>query len=736
MLQYLNGNQDFDNSGLILFLFKWWKALLIIALIAAVASIFFSSPLFITPKYKSTVIMFPVATNSVSKVLISQTAGVKEDILGFGEEEQAEQLLQILNSNMIRDRIIEKYNLIGHYNIKQHSKFKYTRLYNEYENNIKFRRTEYMAVKVTVLDRDAQMAADIANDIAILVDSVKNAMQKERAQKAFEIVEKEYLHLEKEVQIIVDSLKVLGRMGVNDYERQSEVLNEQLALAIRSNDRVSTRVIQEKLDIISEYGGNFMSLKNALEFKTEQLTLLKAKYQEAKMDAEQDLPQKFVVNRAYKAERKSYPIRSLIIVVSVLSSILLAIIAILILENLNALDFKKKKIPRFNLGLISARKEREERPVEGSPPKITGDQTEEKGKQQEIEQKKKEKEIKETPKATIKQTENKMENYFDNRNLIQLLLKWKIHLAVIVGVAAFLAIIFSSPAFITPKFKSYAILYPANVSEYSDESETEQMLQIMQAQDIKDSIIKKFDLAKHYDLNPDYKYFRSAINYEYGQNVSINKTPYDAVTIEVLDKDPQIACDMVNAIIHYYNKKVQKLHKSKYFEVMIMYQGLLSEKRAKIDSIKQRLYQVSYENGILSYEHTSDHVMAGYLKTIMGSDKSNINQPEVLRLKENLEKYGGEVISLIELIRHEARTYTDFETEYEDVWRFYNAEMTYSNVITEPFPSDKKAYPVRWLIVMITVVVTFFLSAITVLILENYKFVFGTSGKGSRESDQ
>jgi hypothetical protein len=167
-----------------------------------------------------------------------------------------------------------------------------------------------------------------------------------------------------------------------------------------------------------------------------------------------------------------------------------------------------------------------------------------------------------------------------------------------------------------------------------------------------------------------------------------------------------------------------------------MYRGLLAEKREKIDSIKQRLYQVSYENGILSYEQTSDHVMAGYLKTIMGADKSNINQKEVLRLKENLERYGGEVISLIELIRHEARTYTDFESEYEDAWRFYNAEMTYSNVITEPFPSDKKSYPVRWLIVMITVVVTFFLAAIAVLILENYKFVFGTSGKESRESDQ
>lgn len=341
MIKQLNGDKDFDNSALILFLYKWRKPLIIITLAALVSSIIFSSSYFITPKFKSTVIMFPVATNSVSKVLMSQNSGVKEDILGFGEEEQAEQMLQILNSNLIRDRIVSKYKLMEHYGIEEDSKYKFTRLYKEYENNIKFRKTEYLAVKVTVLDKDPAMAADIANDIAALVDSVKNRMQKERARKAFEIVEKEYLQLQGEVQQVVDSLRVLGTMGVNDYERQSEVLNQQLAIAIRNNDRNGARELQQRLDLIGKYGGTYLSLKNALEFKTEQLTLLKTKYQEAKVDAEQDLPQKFVVNSAYKAERKSYPIRSLIVIVAVFSAFFLTILVILILENISKIDLKK-----------------------------------------------------------------------------------------------------------------------------------------------------------------------------------------------------------------------------------------------------------------------------------------------------------------------------------------------------------------------------------------------------------
>ena len=341
MIKQLNWNKDFDSTNLIFFLVKWRFPLIIVTGLAILAAIIFSSSFFITPEYKSTVIMFPVSTNSVSKVLISQSAGMKEDILGFGEDEQAEQMLQILNSNMIRDRMIQKFNLMEHYGIDPTSNYKFTKLYSRYDDNVKFRRTEFMAVKVTVFDSDPQMAADMANTIAALVDSAKNQMQQLRAYKAFQIVETEYNDLKAEVDNIVDSLRSLGELGVNDYERQSGVLNEQLAIAIASNNRSAIDALNKKLDVIGKYGGNYLSLKNALEFKTEQLTLLKAKYQEAKVDYEQQLPQKFIVNTAYKAERKSYPIRWIIVVVSGFSAFFLTLLIVMVVENISRLELKK-----------------------------------------------------------------------------------------------------------------------------------------------------------------------------------------------------------------------------------------------------------------------------------------------------------------------------------------------------------------------------------------------------------
>jgi uncharacterized protein involved in exopolysaccharide biosynthesis len=339
-------SEDFDSSGLVVFLYKWRKPLFLVIVATLFISWFFSGPWFITPQYKSTVILFPASSNSVSKSLLAEQTGKGQDIMAFGEDEQAEQLLQILNSNKLRDRIIRKFNLMDHYDIDTTSSYKNSLLYKEYERNISFRRTEYMAVQITVFDKDPQTAADLANKIAELLDSTKNEMQHQRAIQGFKIVEAEYNQLQADVNKIVDSLVSLGNLGVNDVEYQSQVLNQQMAIAIMNGNRNAITQLQKKLDVLGKYGGVYMSLKNSLEFKTDQLTALQRRYKEAKVDAEDNLPQKFIVNDGYKAEKKSYPVRWLIVLVSVFVTLFLAIIIIIILEKISAYNAHKK----FNVG--------------------------------------------------------------------------------------------------------------------------------------------------------------------------------------------------------------------------------------------------------------------------------------------------------------------------------------------------------------------------------------------------
>lgn len=342
MNKQITDSTNFNSTNFIVFLWQKRMILIGLTLTAAVLAAIFSAPFFITPKFKSSVVLIPTSTNSISKALLGITQDYKQDLLQFGEEEHAEQLLQILNSSKIRDRVVQKYDLMKHYDIEKDSKYKRTLLNKEYESNIKYRRTENMAVEITVLDIDPDTAALIANDIADLLDSLKSNMQKERAYRGFEIVKQEYELLRSDIQFKEDSLTKLREFGVHDYETQAEMINRQLAIEIAKNPNSSAvKALDNKLSVLAKYGGPYVSLRDGLEYEKKLLVEVKEKYNQSKIDAMEELPQTFKVDSAYPAEKKSYPVRWLIVLVASVSTFLLTIFLLILIDSLKDVKFKK-----------------------------------------------------------------------------------------------------------------------------------------------------------------------------------------------------------------------------------------------------------------------------------------------------------------------------------------------------------------------------------------------------------
>lgn len=327
-----------ESVNLLEFLFQNRKKLILITILGALLSI--GASLLIDDKYKGVVVLYPSATNSISKALLSDTYGGKADILEFGEEEQAEQLLQILNSAAIRDEIIKKYDLMNHYEIDSTDKYKRTKLFKEYEDNISFKRNEYMAVEIEVFDTDPQMAANIANDISELLDSAKTVIHKSRAIKGFKIVEKQYNQLKKEIGVMEDSLSAIMSKGVLDVQSQSEVFSQEYAKALIEGKKSAANEIDEKLQTISKYGAKHIALSEVLENERKQLSEIKAKYEEAKVDAFEKIPNFFRTEKAYAPEKKSKPVRSIIVIVSTLATFLLATFLLIVLEQFKQLGRK------------------------------------------------------------------------------------------------------------------------------------------------------------------------------------------------------------------------------------------------------------------------------------------------------------------------------------------------------------------------------------------------------------
>ncbi len=288
-----NKDYNFNSMDLIRFMFKHKWPIIMVTLIAAIASVIVSYT--ITPKYKSSVILYPKTQVSVSHALTTAELIDPDDhIMNFGDEEATEQLIQTLYSEEIRLAIIEKFDLFHHYNIDASGEYPMTRLHEEFTDNIRFKKTEYQAVQIEVMDADPQMAANIANEIASLLDKTLNRMQNDVAIEILKVVESEYNNLLSEIDQLEKSLKTI------------------------TNKKDDPR---------------YISLSEQLLNENKRLSDLKSKLVEARVNASQDLPRKFIVAKAYAAEKKSYPVRWLICVVSTLSAFVFAILMMLFIER-------------------------------------------------------------------------------------------------------------------------------------------------------------------------------------------------------------------------------------------------------------------------------------------------------------------------------------------------------------------------------------------------------------------
>jgi uncharacterized protein involved in exopolysaccharide biosynthesis len=321
---------SFDSFDFFSFLWKYRKPVIIVTVAGMILSVVVS--LLIKPRFAAEVVLYPTASSSVSKTLISTQWTGNRDILSFGEEEETERLLQILQSDKIRNKLVAQFDLYNHYEIKPDARYRKTLLNNKLKKNVRFRKTEYMAVKIRVMDTDPQIAATMANTIASLLDSTIAALQKEKARKAFLLVRNEYKNLEKEVEQIKDSLLYLGELGIYDLSAQSMGISEAYAEAVRRNDQKAMKKMEKQMNVLGKHGAKYRTLSERLSYSVERLSNLRVKYSEAKIDAEQNLPNVYIINTAEVPDKKAAPKRSIIVMAGTLSAFLFAVILLMILD--------------------------------------------------------------------------------------------------------------------------------------------------------------------------------------------------------------------------------------------------------------------------------------------------------------------------------------------------------------------------------------------------------------------
>lgn len=328
-----------DNKNLLVLMYKWRKTLIIVSGLAFIVSAITS--LLIKESYKSTVTLFPSTINSVSKTLISRDP-VKEDLLKFGEKEEAEQMFQILLSDKIRNKTIKNLNLIEYYGIDTTQAKWQTDLKETFQGNVTFNITKFAALEINVIDYSPEMAATIANEISNLLDTVTKGIKNQVSLDAVSTIEAEYKQKEELVKLLQDSLTLLRNLGINEFDSQVERYTEQLSKAILENKPNAVNELEKKLAVFSKYGNQFIYYRDKLWTEQKQLYTLALKLDEIKVDINTNVSSKFVIDKATPSDKKDGPKRMLIVLISTMSAFLLAFVFLLIKDSIAKLKLTEQ----------------------------------------------------------------------------------------------------------------------------------------------------------------------------------------------------------------------------------------------------------------------------------------------------------------------------------------------------------------------------------------------------------
>jgi uncharacterized protein involved in exopolysaccharide biosynthesis len=301
-----------------------------------------------------------------------------------------------------------------------------------------------------------------------------------------------------------------------------------------------------------------------------------------------------------------------------------------------------------------------------------------------------------------------MKKYFDNDEVLGVLWRWKKPLIVVFLLSFLGAAIFSSPIFIKPKFKSFARVYPTNLKKYSEESPTEQMIQILESDAIRDTLCSSFNLDALYDIESDDPYYKDLLFREYYDHVQFKKTKYESVEIEVLSTDPKVSYDMVKSIIDLYNIQVKTLQDEKLFEAVNTVKEMMVQKKVEMDTLESELNILRRKFGILDYGSQVKNLSKEYYKLLA---RSNVDPNKLAKVKaelDNLKLKGVEYENISGRLWSARDSYNNFKLQFEEHVKELNRKKEYAMKIVNPYKADKKAYPVRWLIVFVSVSVAMF----------------------------
>lgn len=359
-----------------------------------------------------------------------------------------------------------------------------------------------------------------------------------------------------------------------------------------------------------------------------------------------------------------------------------------------------------------------------------------------------------------------MEYSFNLAFILQTLWRYRWYVIGLVGIAAVLAIILTAPAFWKPEYLARTVIYPTNperydvtglfaeepsVYLYGDAKNAERLRSIATSAEVMYTVMDSAGLWSEYGVDkendPSPRFYGSQT---YRSKVSISKTVGNGLEISAYDTDPVRAAKIVNLIVKFTDHYYQEMLNDNKLRILSLYEksrdrieyqlkvhaDSVSEARRKFHIFETESQTRALLDAVLDAQADLGEAQARYeMYRRRGSGQANVAKMEVETLQGrvdaltkstptspvNLQDFqrGMDIVSAMgQVTRALAFDLKGLETKIEYI-RLMSGENYSTILITEPAGvPDRKARPVRGIIVIATVIITTVIALIAVLLID------------------
>lgn len=310
-------NQELNLIETIRIIIKWKKQLLgAIVCSGAVAALF---SLFVMDEYYySWSILYPVNQMQNDRAVIFNTENAGGQIEYFGTKGDVNRLVSIANSAPIREYIIDSFKLVEHYKIDRNSKYFKTKVRKEFEGNYKAIKNEREAVEISIYDTDPKVAAAILVAIIQKMDEVNKVTINETKLRLFNLINDQMATQQTKIELMDDSLASLAA-------RYSIKVSSGADGTIIVNG-TNNKAVQEYKTLLGKQENAIKELNNRINISEQMQVSLKS-----------NASSLFIVDEPFAADRKTKPIRWLVVTLTMLITGFVCLLGVLMIEQFSNL---------------------------------------------------------------------------------------------------------------------------------------------------------------------------------------------------------------------------------------------------------------------------------------------------------------------------------------------------------------------------------------------------------------